>query len=41
MIPQQRGRTLREQDISYQVGHGELTLDSETLDMLLQNVPYL
>jgi len=41
MIPQQRGRTLREQGISYQTDSGkpEPTGSRETLDTLLQNVP--
>ena len=41
MIPQQRGRILREQHISYQTDSDkpEPTVDRETLDILLQNVP--
>jgi four helix bundle protein len=41
MIPQQRGRILREQHISYQTDSGkpEPTVSWETLDTLLQNVP--
>jgi len=41
MIPQQRGRILRGQRISYQTDSGkpEPTVSRETLDILLQNVP--
>jgi four helix bundle protein len=41
MIPQQRGRILREQRISYQTDSGkpEPTVGRETSDTLLQNVP--
>ena len=43
MIPQQRGRLLREQDIPYQTDPENAqpgqTINRETLDTLLQNVP--
>jgi four helix bundle protein len=41
MIPQQRGRILREQPISYQTDSDKPkpTVNRETLDTLLQNVP--
>ena len=41
MIPQQRGRVLREQGISYQTDSDGLepTVDRQTLDTLLQNTP--
>ena len=41
MIPQQRGRILREQHVSYQTNPDKPgpTVNRETLDTLLQNVP--
>jgi four helix bundle protein len=41
MIPQQRGRTLREQRVFYQTApdKSEPTVNKELLDTLLQNVP--
>ena len=41
MVPQQRGRTLREQHISYQPAPDKLdpNVSRETLDTLLQSVP--
>jgi four helix bundle protein len=41
MIPQQRGRVLREQHVSYQTDSDEpgSTVNRETLDTLLQDVP--
>jgi four helix bundle protein len=41
MIPQQRGRVLREQHVSYQADSDkpEPTVNRETLDTLLQDVP--
>ena len=41
MIPQQRGRILREQPLPYQtdLGHSEPAVDRAKLDTLLQDVP--
>ena len=43
MIPQQRGRILREPDVTYQAGsdntQSTLTINREELENLLQNVP--